>query len=93
MCCGSVAMSEWRSIETAPSMTRILVYGGVWDGEISGPTPSFEAHVVIDRYGNKMWAVCGTDAYSAQILNPTHWMPLPSPPQLDDTPQSDNVTD
>lgn len=75
----------WRPIKSAPrDGTRILGYG-LWAGEINGPDTEPYFCVIYWR-GGRMdypgfgWRVEGTDAYTAW-MRPTHWMPLPRPPQ------------
>lgn len=68
--------SRWRPMESAPTDgTRILAYGH-WCGEINGPDGEPETHVVI--WNGNCWRVQGTDAYAAQLLNPTRWTPIPT---------------
>lgn len=65
-------MSEWQPIDTLSidPDKPVLVYseGKIW---------------LAESYGDKdLWPVhngCGCCTYSLQ--SPTHWMPLPSPPQ------------
>jgi len=67
-------MSEWKPIETAPKDTSVLLYtffGLIYCGR--------------ERYGNLgepnqrefMWRCDSSGRYA----NPTHWMPLPAPPE------------
>ena len=59
--------AQWRQIETAPKDgTDILVYC---------PLPGSE-YIVVARF-----SVVWVDSYEAEdIYEPTHWVPLPSPP-------------
>lgn len=77
-------MSEWRTIDSAPKDgTEILGYG-LWAGEING-TDTIPTRCTIQWDGGTTdyegfhWSVTGTDAYAAWMC-PTHWMPLPPPP-------------
>lgn len=79
-------MSEWLTIETAPrDGTRVLLGGGkchceYLDREITEPmAASYERHW---KYGGT-WLVAGMEAgYSVAFVDaPTHWMPLPPPPE------------
>lgn len=75
-------MSEWQDIETAPKDgTAVLVYA-TRDGWTDG------ARIVCARFGGlgPRWSIygCGPIGRSEQwldVCNPTHWMPLPPPPQ------------
>lgn len=71
------ARNQWQPIETAPHDTEILVF---MDEEI------YEAR--LDTYGGKIkgWTFpmadyhgCGCCSGSNDL--PTHWMPLPQPPE------------
>lgn len=62
----------WRGIETAPKMERVLaawLIGKTW---IMQPCLQSES-------GN--WLV----AWDSDIVEPTHWQPLPPPPQTEQT--------
>lgn len=76
-------MSDWLPIETAPKDVPILIHGGEWFGEIAGVGPERRAGRLrvwlVERRGDN-FAVLGTDYYSAWVVGPTHWMPLPAPP-------------
>ncbi|MFN8993216.1 MAG: DUF551 domain-containing protein, partial [Pseudomonadota bacterium] len=72
---GAKAMT-WQPIETAPKEGRILVYGGTWEGELGGKEPARVALVYAESL-----CVADTCYYDAWIVDPTHWMPLPEPPE------------
>ena len=89
---------KWRPIETAPKSGRFLVYGGVLVGEVPGmdQPPKEQAIFLVDgetsllpEYSDGasdddiVFWVPYTDFYSVQVVNPTHWMPLPEPPKED----------
>lgn len=67
--------NEWRPISTAPKQQTVLVAGGdalypvtaSWDG----------GHGEDD-----CWWVDGQDDAHCEIGWPTHWMPLPEPPEF-----------
>lgn len=70
-------MSEWRSIETAPNdATDILCYFPTLVEYCLGMSPGIE---VARRIGMKEWSTWGFSTNH----QPTHWMPLPSPPDKD----------
>jgi hypothetical protein len=61
-------MSQWQPIETASKDgTRVLVYN-----------PS-DRWVVTAWHDEKGWTAC--DSMGGRRINPTHWMPLPAPPE------------
>lgn len=68
----------WRPIETAPKDGRFLVFGGTWRGDWSGENQSPRA-VMIDR-DDAAFSVADTEYYGPEIVAPTHWRPLPTPP-------------
>jgi hypothetical protein len=65
---------SWQSIETAPKETRVLGWCP-YEG-ISFPTVMA---VVMDETTNEWWP----DTWEAtdNPIQPTHWMPLPAPPE------------
>lgn len=75
---------EWQPIETAPDNTEILVYVPPYPyNSIVCPE---EYHVACrERHhysGNWLWAGSTGEGSSCWLsLPPTHWMPLPKPPQ------------
>lgn len=66
-------MSEWQPIETAPQHGQVLLYlngdmyVGVWT---QNPYTGDEAFAVAELPDEKR-----------AIVHPTHWMPLPEPPE------------
>jgi hypothetical protein len=74
-------MSEWQPIETAPRdfvTTVDLWAGGQRYADCFWGRPT---------YGPKEYAWCHEERYDSDgpvdelVRNPTHWMPLPEPPQ------------
>jgi hypothetical protein len=64
-------MSDWQPIETAPKDTAILVYG-------------FGYSVAHFNTRYERWIGFGRDTRDTEALArwpPTHWQPLPSPPE------------
>jgi hypothetical protein len=69
---------KWQPIETAPKDgAECLVYGK-WEGEVYGAYKGLLAGVASFNYGQ--WSLTLGDCYSC-TCNPTHWMPLPPPPE------------
>ncbi len=68
-------MGEWQSIETAPKDgTPVLLY-----------IPSVN-DMVTAKYLGRQWVLCEFGGYAEDgdlDGDPTHWMPLPSPPERD----------
>lgn len=66
--------SAWNPISNAPKDgTRVLVWRPDEDAEHT-------AHVGIDKWSGSSWY------HSRRDQQPTHWMPLPSPPELQSEP-------
>lgn len=66
-------MSEWQPIETAPHRGQVLLYlngdmyVGVWTQN--------------PYTGDEAFAVADLGEHGRAIVHPTHWMPLPEPPE------------
>ena len=77
-------MSEWQPISTAPKDgTPVLVFSPYEDR--NEPTNVVVAKYEIYGPDNEWWVYC--EAVLADISGqidpePTHWMPLPSPPKV-----------
>lgn len=67
-------VDDWKPIETAPEETAVLVY--VTEGVMAVGRRS----VYSDR---STWWLDNSFGYNedGEIYGPTHWMPLPEPPQ------------
>lgn len=75
-------MSEWQPIETCPQDTFCLVHeggairtmyrsGGVWQ-----PTA-----IIVDQWGQGVDPTrVGVTVRETGVYEPSHWMPLPEPP-------------
>jgi len=86
---------EWQPIETAPKDGYFLVYcpetlpeyedydeGGIWYRElINEPTPEFIA-VAMRNWDWNGEIHAFAPFHFAEEGKPTHWMPLPPPPQV-----------
>ena len=80
----------WQPIEMAPKDGQAVlgyVIGADWDvGEdCSSPrheTRPFVTEVYWEKHGG--W-VCSVDFHMAVDVTPTHWMPLPKPPEKEDS--------
>ena len=67
---------SWLPIESAPKEGEFLVYGGTWFcNATDNENPALISHVTGPDFD-----VSGTFFYVVCIINPTHWRPLPSPP-------------
>jgi hypothetical protein len=70
-------MSEWKPIETAPKdESTVIVYCQV--SEMVG-TAYFDVRLIQGIY-KWAWYWCWSDPDEESDCYPTHWMPLPSPP-------------
>jgi hypothetical protein len=69
----------WQPIETAPTdNTSVLVYG-FWEGELYAKEDQREIWKA--HFDHNKWWVDGGEYYSQSVISPTHWMPLPKPPE------------
>ena len=77
-------MSEWQPIETVPKDTTVHIYGWNLHGQgTAKPYKYFVCTVGEIRYDGKADDLLnpGCDCVRGQTVdNPTHWMPLPTPP-------------
>jgi hypothetical protein len=77
-------MSEWQPIETAPKDgTRILLGGGWYDDEAGGPVRvSMVARWAQLNRGTHGWLIAEREGGYNNVTydDPTHWMPVPDPP-------------
>ena len=64
------ALTTWQPIETTPDSGEILAYKKVCEIDALNYSVSYDAYEVIDGYF----------AHDGLML-PTHWMPLPKPPE------------
>ena len=62
-------MTTWQTIETAPMMEMVLVH---WDSDGSSEVASMGE--------NGAWLI-GWERMKDDSPRPTHWMPLPEPPE------------
>ena len=86
---------SWRPIETAPDEGRFLVFGGTFVHEVSDMdnAPDVPIFLVSGRRNldSAFWSlfkvatyvfdVADNEYYACQVVDPTHWMPLPEPPE------------
>lgn len=71
-------MSEWIDInERKPNNGQNVIAVGTWYGEISGRGES--DYMGIGKW-NGDYVSIDSDAYSTDIVDITHWMPLPEWP-------------
>ncbi len=72
-------MSDWRPIETAPKDgTRIIIFGSVTDMEPEPRMGWWGDYDAAGELGEPLWV----DDDGSEIEGATHWMPLPSPPEV-----------
>jgi len=83
-------MTDWQPIEIAPKDGTKIILWGYWAGEIYGPRdePKFlgVGHIRSDDtldYEDEgyLWTMDMNECYG-RWAKPSHWMPLPEPPQL-----------
>jgi len=75
-------MSEWISVEDRlPELGQGILAVGEYEGEIYG---RIEGQYVGAGawYGDRV--SMSADCYSAEIVDVTHWMPIPAPPRSKD---------
>ena len=73
-------MSKWQPIETAPKDGTVVLGYGITDGEVSGPSSEKTIEPMHHLGPSGEWGITGGDYYIVWI-RPTHWMPLPEPPE------------
>jgi hypothetical protein len=80
---GDVTM-EWQPIETAPKDgTEVLVWNGGNDGFYTTPGQMGVAYWGRQGFPERKRAWCASDCCDGvTTYTPTHWMPLPAPPQI-----------
>mgnify|MGYP001584492291 CR=1 FL=1 len=69
-------MGEWQDIASAPHLVSPSII--VWDGD-----RVCTAWWSSSDYG---WVPDDQPDHISGVVNPTHWMPLPSPPSTGETP-------
>ena len=74
----------WQPIETAPKYTPIRLYaqgGGFYDEDFN-PSGSVEGHWSDDtHWSGAFWDPHQDCWYRRDGIVPTHWIPLPAPPE------------
>ena len=87
---GGMVMTDWQPIETAPKDEWILTYQA--HGQHGG-TVFTGGHCYVAKwaYGNEFWYDKSSNILEIQDMKdhattyftcvPTHWMPLPAPPE------------
>lgn len=79
--------TQWRDIKDAPrDGTKILAYGlQGWDSDYKNYNGKIVPQVVYwikaEPYISKGYWKVDTCSYYVETLKPTHWMPLPKPPE------------
>ena len=69
-------MTEWQPIETAPKDgTKVLL------GRFSGTGTDHDGRVRVDWYRQLGDSYIGWGDFNMRYWPPTHWMPIPPPPE------------
>lgn len=72
-------MSEWQPIETAPQDGTDILLGYFNEPAYEGASIGYSCEVAFWHAGHNKW--CGRVLLNAEgPFAPTHWMPLPLPP-------------
>ena len=74
-------MTEWQPIETAPKDgTTVILYGPcriVWPPRKLSDREHTDATIATAYFRCTCWQA----GFLGSIIEPTHWMPLPEPPE------------
>lgn len=73
-------MSEWQPIETAPTDTELLLFAKVHMA-LDNYTADFLSVGMLETWYTHEWVDHDGEPLS---FIPTHWMPLPKPPKLEE---------
>ena len=74
-------MSEWISVEDRlPELGQNVIAVGTWYGEICGMGES--EYMGIGEWSGAGYVSIDSDTYSTDIVEVTHWMPIPEHPTL-----------
>ena len=78
-----IEMTDWQPIETAPRDGAEILLIKVYKGRVFSPVV---ARFVSNWCAGGAWEICeDPECYFEHYLwKPTHWMPLPQPPEKDD---------
>jgi hypothetical protein len=71
---------KWQPIETAPTNVSILIFLPNWDHYGHGVYRAIHVDMGTGQRWHTTAYAMGRDLCSS--MNPTHWMPLPDPPQV-----------
>jgi hypothetical protein len=73
-------MSEWISVkENLPNVGQNVIAFGTWYGEIHGQGES--GYTGIGTWMASGYVKIDSDTYCTDIVDVTHWMPLPEAPK------------
>ena len=75
-------MSDWQPIETAPKNKHLLFFGQQEHSQNDSVT--YKGPMIFSGYWDEMdesWCARGS-TWEGPFFNPTHWMPLPEPPNM-----------
>ena len=73
-------MTEWRPIETAPKDGTFILLAGP-SGYITTPIRVSVGRYDPERRPYSPWQTHSDDDFTDDGEEPTHWMPLPNPPE------------
>jgi hypothetical protein len=76
---GSIEMTEWQPIETAPKDGAAIL---IWPAQSSFTGDDTISYVVRWNDWKEAWIEASGEEYDT--FYPTHWMPLPPPPKKGD---------
>lgn len=71
-------MSNWQPIETAPKTGESIILGFAGSDSGEGYWMKWPER---NHWGEIGWFYADSDVLCEHPHNPTHWMPLPEPPQ------------
>ena len=74
------SLQQWSPIETAPKEGEFLVCGGICVPDFGKEWENVIAHVEIED-NDSGYFICNVACYPVEVVNPTHWMPLPELPK------------
>lgn len=84
-------MTKWQSIETAPKDgTHIVVWARwKWGDSLEEPSDYYACVCIYDEFygwdkNDSCFVSVTSNPYFDMAVDPTHWMPLPDAPEVED---------